>query len=113
MCEVKLYDWGKAVEMIGGENELLVTVLEMFLDEVPDYLKALRDSAHRGELAALAQTAHTLKGLFSTFCADEAAALALALEQQAKQQQPCSAELTALEQMMQRLIPQLEAQIAH
>jgi hypothetical protein len=54
-----------------------------------------------------------LKGLFSTFCADEAAALALALEQQAKQQQPCSAELTALEQMMQRLIPQLEAQIAH
>jgi signal transduction histidine kinase/CheY-like chemotaxis protein len=113
MGEVKLYDWGKAVEMIGGEDELLVTVLEMFLDEVPGYLAALHDSANQGDLAALAQTAHTLKGLLFTFCADEAAALALALEQQAKQQQACTAELAALEQMMQRLIPQLEAQIVH
>jgi len=113
MGEVKLYDWGKAVEMIGGEDELLVTVLEMFLDEVPGYLAALHDSASGGDLAALAQTAHTLKGLLFTFCADEAAALALALEQQAKQRQACTAELAALEQMMQRLIPQLEAQIVH
>jgi signal transduction histidine kinase/CheY-like chemotaxis protein/HPt (histidine-containing phosphotransfer) domain-containing protein len=113
MVDDELYDWNKAVEMIGGEEELLISVLEMFLDEVPGYLNSLQSSAEAGDLATLAQTAHTLKGLFATFCAEEATGLALTLEQQAKQQHNCTDALAALEQMMQRLMPQLEARIVH
>lgn len=113
MVDDELYDWNKAVEMIGGEEELLISVLEMFLDEVPGYLNSLQSSAEAGDLATLAQTAHTLKGLFATFCAEEATGLALTLEQQAKQQHNCTDALAALKQMMQRLMPQLEARIVH
>jgi len=113
MIDEVLFDWNKAVEMIGGDDELLLSVLEMFLDEAPGYLTTLRESLRRGDLDTLAQTAHTLKGLFSTFGAANASALALALEQRAKQQQDCQQAETELEQMMQRLIPQLEAKIVH
>ena len=84
MNDTSLYDWQRAVDMIGGEEEHLLSVLSMFLEELPGYLATLQADLAANDTVGVARTAHTLKGLLATFCADPAMQAAAAVEQQAK-----------------------------
>lgn len=107
----QLYDWDQALELIGGEEELLLSVLDMFLEEVPEYLVTLEASAQQQDQETLVRTAHTLKGLLSTFCAVSATQASHALEQAAKQGENPQAAVAELKMTMAKLIPQLQQRL--
>ena len=109
--DVSLYDWKQSLEMIGGEEELLLSVLEMFLHEVPEYMTNLHQELKQSDYTSAARTAHTLKGLLATFCAEQATNAALQLEQAAKKQQDCSDLIIQLDDAIDRLLPQLQGRL--
>ncbi|KDE41297.1 Sensory box histidine kinase/response regulator [Nitrincola lacisaponensis] len=111
--DTALYDWDASLEMIGGEEELLLSVLEMFLEEVPVYMNSLEQDSRNTDYEKVARTAHTLKGLLATFCATPATQAALSLEQSAKQNQSLVEPLGRLQAEMQHLIPQLQQRLGH
>ncbi|MGE4125932.1 MAG: response regulator [Pusillimonas sp.] len=111
--DTTLYDWDRAVEMLGGEEDLLCSVLSMFIEELPGYLATLESDLAAGEAAGVARTAHTLKGLLATFCADSAMQAAATVEQQAKAGAlPDDQAIAALKSAMATLVPALEQRLA-
>ncbi|MBR9882687.1 MAG: response regulator [Oceanospirillales bacterium] len=112
MSQELLYDWEGAAKLTGGDEELLLCVLEMFLQEAPGYMDSLHEASARTDYSSLAHTAHTLKGLLGTFYAESTAALALALEQGAKQQRSdVTATMSELDNQMRVLLAQLELKL--
>lgn len=111
--DTALYDWDASLEMIGGEEELLLSVLEMFLEEVPGYMQSLEQDSQQADYDKVARTAHTLKGLLATFCATPATQAALSLEQAAKQKQDLAEPFNRLQEQMQHLMPQLQQRLGH
>jgi two-component system sensor histidine kinase/response regulator len=109
--DMPLYNWDEALEMIGGEEELLLSVLEMFLHEVPEYMENLTQELQQSDYNSAARTAHTLKGLLATFCAGPATNAALNLEQAAKKQQDCSILMNQLEDAINQLLPVLQQRL--
>ncbi|WP_151671872.1 response regulator [Nitrincola schmidtii] len=109
--DMPLYNWEESLEMIGGEEELLLSVLEMFLHEVPEYMANLTQELEQSDYMSAARTAHTLKGLLATFCAGQATTAALNLEQAAKKQQDCSDLMHELEDAINQLLPQLQQRL--
>ena len=110
--DTTLYDWNRAVEMLGGEQELLHSVLSMFLEELPGYLDALQTDLANADIAGVGRTAHTLKGLLATFCADPAMQAAQALEQQARAGAVNDSAVDDLKAAISALRPVLEQRLA-
>lgn len=107
MSQNALYDWNQALEMIGDDEELLLSVLEMFLEEAPTYLDALKNAHAQQNHAEITEAAHSLKGLLATFAAEQATQLALEIEQAGKVEQDSSAAVAALDSMMTELLASL------
>ena len=106
--DTNLYDWNRAVEMLGGEDELLQSVLAMFLEELPGYLDTLKTDLENADAEGVGRTAHTLKGLLATFCADPAMQAAAVLEQQAKSGVIQDTAVAGLRDALAELVPALE-----
>ena len=68
---------------LGGEG-FLEEVIETFLEEAPDLLRALRASHERGDSEELRRAAHSLKSNGQTFGADRFSELCRDLEQRAR-----------------------------
>jgi CheY-like chemotaxis protein len=64
-----------------GEPDILDELIELFLDEVPTQLKALREAAHIGETQSVERIAHTLKGSSANMGALRMEALCAELEE--------------------------------
>lgn len=109
--DTDIMDWSKAVALVGDDESLLQSVLEMFVDELPDHQKHLRTAFEQQNQADLARAAHTLKGLLATFCANSARSAAQALEQAAKNGQADEALLNELEQSINQLLPCLKSKL--
>ncbi|SFC00173.1 Hpt domain-containing protein [Marinospirillum celere] len=75
-----LFDWQRAVEVLGADESLLVMALETFIDEYPEHQQKLEQAWQEKDLQSLKQAAHTLKSLLATFAAEEPCALARELE---------------------------------
>jgi HPt (histidine-containing phosphotransfer) domain-containing protein len=52
----------KALEQLGGDETLLQEVIDIFLEEAPKHLEALRVAVTQGIAETVETTAHTLKG---------------------------------------------------
>jgi len=57
-----LVDLDKALGMLGGNKDLLATVVRLFLDDLPGKRRALAEALARGDVPALHLAAHSLKG---------------------------------------------------
>ena len=71
-----LADLDKASEMLGGYEELLCEVLEMFLADLPAKRGAVAEALREGDMPALRLVAHSLKstcGSVGAFAASQAA----------------------------------------
>ncbi|SFX60465.1 response regulator [Marinospirillum alkaliphilum] len=104
--------WQKALDSLGGDESLLLQVLQMFIDDYPSYQQQLEQHWQQQNQAELGATAHTLKSLLATFGAEAARSTAADLEQGAKNG-VSMAELQPLyenlqEQLLQ-LLPQFKA----
>jgi CheY-like chemotaxis protein len=65
---------------VGGNRELLVELVEIFLEQTPALMSMIDAAIADGKADALRRSAHTLKGSLITFAAQRAVSAARALE---------------------------------
>jgi CheY-like chemotaxis protein len=82
--DARRFDWDAAVQQLGGEEDLLLQVLERFVDDCPAAEKRLRETVAAGNTAALEIEAHALKSVCATLCLGQARQAFFELEQAAK-----------------------------
>jgi len=97
------------LEQLEGNSELLIELVQLFLEEAPQLIEAMRKSLQQGDMQELARSAHSMKGAASNFMAHRTAGAALQLEDDAKRGDTESARtaLAALEVIVERLLPEL------
>ena len=100
---VELWKPDGALRRMGGDVELLSSMVDYFLEDSPALLQELQQSIEDGNSAEAARAAHSLKGLCSNFDATEATQVIAAAEaacmagklNEAKQLFPTMAEKSA------------------
>jgi CheY-like chemotaxis protein len=83
-----VWDETSALKHLEGDSDLLNEMIELYLMEGPKQLSDLSRFQAEGNLLALANTAHAIKGTTAHFYADTATACASLLEQTARSGQP-------------------------
>ena len=78
-------DLAAAMERFDGDQDLFLTLAEMFLERSPAALAAIQTALADMNLAMLAKEAHKLKGSAMEFSARPAVAAAAQLEEAARQ----------------------------
>jgi two-component system, sensor histidine kinase and response regulator len=73
-------DWRHALEVTGGDRNLLREITEAFCEEAPQLAGKLADCRAARDLPQLKRTAHTLKTAFGTFGFEAARKAAQAIE---------------------------------
>ncbi len=76
-------DLGAALGALAGSRELLCELGQMFLEDAPDILRQLRRAVDAQDTEACHRLTHSLKGLASTFFAEQTVEQARKLEGQA------------------------------
>jgi two-component system, sensor histidine kinase and response regulator len=99
-----------ALSRVGGDDELLHEIAQIFLDDYPRSLAELREAAGRGDARTVERAAHGLKGAAANFGARPVVDAALAIETMGRHQDLSgfSAALGALEQTLSRFRHELE-----
>ncbi|MGH9406269.1 MAG: PAS domain S-box protein [Terriglobia bacterium] len=102
-----LLDYGKALEQVGGDAELLGEIAGIFLEEYPPALARLKDAVASEDARRVMEEAHALKGSISNFGSAAAVEAALALESMGRRQElaAAGAALRRLEAQLERLAP--------
>jgi HPt (histidine-containing phosphotransfer) domain-containing protein len=75
-----LWDKVQALERLGGDEELLRELCQIFLDESPKLLNQLREAIHESDSAGVMRAAHGLKGELGYLGAAKATQAARELE---------------------------------
>ena len=78
--QIAVLDRAIALERVGGDSELLQEMAQLFLDEYPSQLEAVRAAVRARDAKALERSAHSLKGSVGNFGAAAAHEAALRLE---------------------------------
>jgi two-component system, sensor histidine kinase and response regulator len=78
--ELAKLDWAVALERMGGDEELLREVAQLFLEEYPTLVDEIRAAASVNDADALQRAAHSLKGSVSNFGAESVYHAAFTLE---------------------------------
>ena len=102
-------DLSKALERCEMDRELLATLIEVFLQDYPNYLDQLRGNIKAADPEALVRSAHTIKSPLGTLGLDAALALAVQLEHMGKERDlnEAAAVTDLLAQELTRVKPQL------
>lgn len=97
------------LERLEGNSELLIELVQLFSEEAPQLIEAMRKSLQQGDMQGLARSAHSMKGAASNFLAHRTAGAALQLEDDAKRGDRESARtaLAALEVIVERMLTEL------
>jgi HPt (histidine-containing phosphotransfer) domain-containing protein len=67
-----------------GDERLLAVLSQIFIEDCPQRLEAIRQAAQSGDAAALMRSAHNLKGALALFGAPAAVEAARRLEHQGR-----------------------------
>lgn len=105
------FDLSAALERVGGDQELLKEIAELFIEDGPLLLKDVRAAVDAGDTTALQRSAHSLKGSVANFGADAAVEAALNLEKMGANGTLDGAPeaLASLESEIQKLVAVLSA----
>jgi two-component system sensor histidine kinase/response regulator len=97
------------LERVEGDHELLVEILNLFLEDAPRLLRAMHEALEQGNAKVLERSAHSMKGAAGNFSALVTAAAAANLEKSAGSgdTESSKAALAALEAAVNRLLPRL------
>ncbi|MFZ2404482.1 MAG: response regulator [Methylobacter sp.] len=78
------WDESAALKRLDDDNDLLVEMIDLFLEEAPVQLAEMDSALSRTDLLELADAAHAIKGMAGHFCAEKIIRLAVKLEQAAR-----------------------------
>lgn len=94
---------------VGGDEALLVELVDLFLESSPELLAQLRDSVRQQDADRMCSAAHALRGVIANFSEGPAYAAARRLEELARGAKVTgTAEVLAdLEREVQRLLREL------
>lgn len=84
MSDVFVINRLEILERLGGDEEILAMMFDMFLQDLDSNCAALIAAIDSARPEEIRREAHTVKGLLATFSDDTGAAAAFAVEQQAK-----------------------------
>jgi len=70
-----------ALELLGGDEQLLLELSETFLEQSPQLISSVREALQGGRADEISRLAHKIKGSVSVFSASKAVSAALRLEQ--------------------------------
>ena len=101
--EDEIFDREAALEQMGGDEELLVELVEVFLEDLPERLREIREAVARADADGLQRAAHTLKGSVGNFAARAVYETALELENVGK-----SGDLQSAGEVCARLNAQID-----
>ncbi len=74
------FDLNKALEQVGGDQEILKEIIDIYRREYPKQLHEIHEGIEKNDAAKIAQVAHTIKGAVGNFGAKPAFEAALRLE---------------------------------
>ena len=77
----EIVDKARALEALGGDDELLIELAEVYLADEEGLVSSLESAAKSRDPERVAHAAHRAKGAVANFYADAAVAAALELEQ--------------------------------
>jgi two-component system sensor histidine kinase/response regulator len=97
------------LKRLEGNSELLTELVQLFLEEAPQLMEAMRKALQQGDMHTLARSAHSMKGALGNFLADAAVSAASQLEGDAKRGdvEAAKAGLATLEVVVDRLLTDL------
>ena len=109
-----LVDRQALLMQVDGDTELLRRMVSIFLADAPERLGALRAAVESNNSESLAKLAHRFKGAVSNFSSEAVTHAALRLETLARERDlsDASAAYRDLENMVERLTPELAELIA-
>ncbi len=107
------FAWDVALERVGGDEDLLRELAEMFFAECPKLMQQIREHIDAADGPELRRAAHTLKGSAGVFGAEEVAEAAHRLEEIGREAAFADAEeaLALLEDEVTRLLPALQERV--
>lgn len=105
-----MIDKTKALEQIGGDEQLLCEVARIFLEELPGWRSELRASIAKSDAQTLRRIAHTIKGSVDVFGAAEAREAAAKVETMGETNRWDGVDeaVGVLNGVLDRLLPDLE-----
>ena len=103
----RAFDGAELLDRVDNDWEFLGDTVQMLAADGPALLEEIRRAADAGDAPAVGKAAHTLKGMISNFCAPQAQAGALAVEQMGK-----SGDLSFLPAALQSLETQVRSLVA-
>lgn len=75
-----LFDPAQMLQNIGGDQDLLTQLIDLFLERQADIMTSIRQALSEGDAVTVERVAHTLKGTAANLCAPEVALAAGQLE---------------------------------
>lgn len=78
--ETPVVDRAAALDLVGGDEELLREIIGIFFEEYPKLIEGISDAVENQDSRALERFAHNLKGSVSNFGAQSATQAAFDLE---------------------------------
>jgi PAS domain S-box-containing protein len=75
----------RALELLGGDEDLLIKVYGLFIDAAPQNLEKLRDALEKGDIEVMERQAHSLKSMAGSVGADSLQNAALQVETAARE----------------------------
>ncbi|MFT5324156.1 MAG: two-component system sensor histidine kinase/response regulator [Planctomycetaceae bacterium] len=105
-----LIDRERALDRMGGDEELLAGLIECFIEDAPDLLRQLDEALKAEDAAEVARAAHSLKGLAANFEAIACRDSAVTIEQLGRDGDLSNvkAKLKTLKQDVSDLIAELQ-----
>ncbi len=109
--QIAILDRAVALERVGGDSELLQEMAQLFLDEYPSQLDAVRAAVRARDAKALERSAHSLKGSVGNFGAAAAQDAAFRLEMIGRrgEMQEADSLLDNLESALSLLEPEMQS----
>ena len=108
------FDREEMLDRLGGDDELMIDVLGVFLEECPRMMEEIREAVDRGDAPLVRNAAHSIKGALLNISAAPAAEEAKQLELLGGEERlaETAAVLDKLQVEIDRLEPVLAEQTA-
>lgn len=78
-------DWSRGLSITAGDEDLLRTVIQAFLEEAPGLIDRVRTASESGDTSALRTATHTLRGTLRCIGSDELLEIGAGLEESASE----------------------------
>jgi two-component system, sensor histidine kinase and response regulator len=112
--QLAVLDKAVALERVGGDMELLQEMAQLYLEEYPSQMQALRAAVQTRDAKGVERAAHSLKGSVGNFGAAAAQSAALTVEMMGRHDDLAQLDsaFRLLEEALTDLHPEMEGLLA-